>query len=57
MALQEMLQNNPKTQEVVDYINQNGGNPEQVFYQTAQKRGVDPQVYINQANQLLNQKR
>ena len=35
--MQAMGQNNPQMQQVMDYINQYGGNPEQAFYQLARE--------------------
>ena len=54
MAIQEMLQNDPRTQQVMAFINQNGGNPQEVFYQEAHRKGVDPNTYIAQVNSILN---
>ena len=40
-------------QQVMDYINQHGGNPEQVFYQLAKERGVDPEQILNQVRGMM----
>ena len=42
MMLQQMMQNNPQMKMVMDYVNQNGGDPEKAFYQMAQEKGVNP---------------
>lgn len=50
--IQQALQNDPRTQQVLDYVNQNGGNAEQLFYRMAQQKGVDPNVIINQIRSM-----
>ena len=35
--------NNPRLQEAINLVKQNGGNAEQVFYQLAKQKGVNPQ--------------
>ena len=47
-----MLQNDPRTQQVMDYVNKNGGNAQQLFYQMAQQKGIDPNVIINQIKSM-----
>ena len=42
------MQNDPRMSQVLDYIKQNGGNPEQVFYAMAKERGFDPQRVLDQ---------
>lgn len=48
LALQNMLNQNPNFKQVMDFINQNGGNPEQAFYALAKQRGVDPKVILQE---------
>ena len=50
--IQQMLQNDPRTQQVMDYVNKNGGNAQQLFYQMAQQKGIDPNVIINQIKSM-----
>ena len=45
--LNNMLAQNPQMQNVINYINQNGGNPQQAFYKMAQERGVNPDDILN----------
>ena len=47
-AMQQILQNDPRTKQVMDYVNQNGGDPKTLFYQLAQQKGVDPDAFLNQ---------
>ena len=47
--LQNMALNNPQMQEVVNIINQNGGNAQQAFYAEARNRGKDPMQVLQQA--------
>lgn len=44
--LQMMIQRNPQLKNIMDYINQHGGNPEQAFYAMAKEKGVDPNEVI-----------
>ena len=48
MMLQQMAQTNPTVQQAMNYVNQNGGNAQQAFYQLAQQMGVDPMTVLNQ---------
>ena len=45
--LQSLMQNNPQMKQVMDIINQNGGNAKQAFYNMAQQKGIDPNTIIN----------
>ena len=47
MALQTMIQSNPQMQNVMNYINQNGGDPKAAFYNLAKQKGVDPDEVLN----------
>lgn len=47
-----MAQNNPQMQQVMSVIQQNGGNAKQAFYNMAQQRGVDPNVILQQLNNI-----
>lgn len=44
--LQSMIAKNPQLQSVMNYINQNGGNPKEAFYKMAQEKGIDPEEII-----------
>ncbi len=39
---QTMAKNNPQVQSIMQMIQQTNQTPKQLFYQTAQQRGVDP---------------
>ena len=47
MAIQQVVLQNPQMKQVLDYVNQNGGNPQQAFYTLAKEKGVDPESIIN----------
>lgn len=47
-----MAQNNSQLGQVLSYINQNGGNAKQLFYDMAKQKGKDPNVIINQLNNM-----
>lgn len=47
-AVQQMAQNNPQMQEVMNYIQQNGGDPKAVFYNLSRQMGVEPNDVLNQ---------
>ena len=47
IMLQTMIRSNPAMRQAIDYINQNGGDPEQAFYRLADEKGVDPQEILN----------
>jgi hypothetical protein len=40
--------NNPQYQQVMNYIQQNGGDPQAAFYKMAQERGVNPDDILSQ---------
>lgn len=44
----QFMQANPQFQQVTQFVNQNGGNPKEVFYQLAKQKGVDPSSILNQ---------
>ena len=41
--LNQLMSNNPQMKQVMDVINQNGGDPQKAFYAMADKLGVNPQ--------------
>ena len=51
-ALSRMTQNNPQMQQVMQYIQQNGGDPKAAFYALARQKGVDPNEIIRQVPQV-----
>ena len=53
-VMQSLMQQNPQLKQTMDYINQNGGNAEQLYYQKAKEMNTDPNVIINQLKNLMN---
>lgn len=47
-AMQQLLSNNPDYQNVMTYINQNGGDAKSAFYNLAAQKGVDPNSILLQ---------
>lgn len=47
-AMQQLLNNNPQYQGIMEYINQNGGDAKSAFYNMAAQRGVDPNSILSQ---------
>ena len=45
---QMMLQQMPQYKQVMEYVNQNGGDPKTAFYKLASEMGVDPESILNQ---------
>ncbi len=51
-TINQMAANNPQMQQVMQYIQQNGGNAKQAFYTLAQQKGVDPNEVLRQLNSI-----
>ena len=49
--LNQMMGNNPQLKQVMDYIQQSGGDPKTAFYSMADKMGVNPQDIIDMLKQ------
>ena len=47
-TMQDMLANNPNFQNIVNYINQNGGDARSAFYNMAAQKGIDPNLILSQ---------
>ena len=45
--LQQMMQTNPKFQQVQQFIQQYGGDPKAAFYALAEQQGVDPEQILS----------
>lgn len=43
---QMMLQQIPQYRQVMDYVNQNGGDAKSAFYSKAKEMGVDPEEIL-----------
>lgn len=44
--MQQLMQNNPQYKQVIDLVNQAGGDPKTAFYNMAQQMGVNPDEII-----------
>lgn len=51
MLNQTMMQN-PQMKQVMDYVNQNGGDAKAAFYKLAGEMGVDPDEILKQCAML-----
>lgn len=47
-AFQTLLMSNPNYKSVIDFINQNGGDPKTAFYKMAELKGVNPESILSQ---------
>ena len=45
--MNSMIQNNPNLKQVMDIINQSGGDPKKAFYALAEQKGVNPQEILD----------
>ena len=45
-VLQLLALKNPQLKNVLDYINQHGGDPEKAFYEMAKEKGVNPEEIL-----------
>ena len=45
--LNQMMTSNPNAKQVMDLINQAGGDPRKAFYQLAEQKGVNPDDIMN----------
>ena len=48
--LSQMMQSNPQMGQVMQMVNQAGGDPKKAFYAACQQRGVDPQEILRMLN-------
>ena len=48
-----LLNSDPRMEQVFNFINQNGGNPEQVFYMLARQKGADPNQVLSQVRSIM----
>lgn len=48
----QMAMNDPKMQQVMQVVNQNGGDAKAAFYNLAKQRGVNPEDILNQLRGL-----
>ena len=45
--LQNMIQSNPKMQNIMQLFNSSGMTPKQFFYQYAEQQGINPDEFLN----------
>ena len=45
--MMNLMKCNPQLKQVIDLVQQNGGNAEQVFYRLAQEKGINPASILN----------
>ena len=45
--MNQLLTNNPQIKQIMDYVNQSGGDPKKAFYALAEQKGIDPQEILN----------
>ena len=51
MMIQNMMYQNPQVRQIMESINQYGGDPKTAFYRLAQQRGIDPNQIIGMIKQ------
>ena len=47
LMLNQIITNNPQMKQIMDIINQSGGDPKKAFYSVAEQKGVDPQEILD----------
>ena len=47
LMLNQLMTSNPQLKQVMDIINQSGGDPQKAFYALAEQKGVDPNEILN----------
>ena len=47
LALNQMMMNNPQLKEVMDIINQNGGDPNRALRTVAEQNGINPKDILD----------
>ena len=46
-ALNQMMMSSPKLKEVMNFVQQNGGDPKSAFYNYANQLGINPDEILN----------
>ena len=46
--MNQMLMNNPNTQQALNFIKQAGNSPQQAFVNLAKQKGIDPQEFMKE---------
>ena len=44
----QLMNNNPQLQQVMNYVQQNGGDAKAAFYNLAKEKGIDPNTILSQ---------
>ena len=52
-AVNRMAQSNPQMQQVLQFVQQNGGDARSAFYALAKQKGVDPNTIISQVQNMM----
>ena len=47
-AMSQLMQSNPMMAQVMQYVQQNGGDAKAAFYKAAQDMGIDPNSVLSQ---------
>ena len=47
MMINQLMAQNPNMKQVMDIINQAGGDPKKAFYDLAEQKGVNPQDILD----------
>lgn len=45
--MQSMVQSNPQMKQVMEIVNQSGGDPKAAFYKMAEEKGIDPEQVLS----------
>lgn len=48
--MMSLMQQNPQVREALNLVQQNGGNPKEVFYKLAKEKGINPNSILNKFN-------
>ena len=52
-TINQMVQSNPQMQQVMQYVQQNGGDARAAFFALARQKGVDPNAIIQQVRGMI----
>lgn len=51
-AINQLSQSDPRLQQVMQVVNQNGGDAKTAFYNMAKQKGIDPNTVISQLRNM-----
>ena len=46
--MNQIMSNNPQVRQIMNYVNQNGGDPKAAFYKLAEEKGINPEESLSQ---------